>query len=84
MTSLPGHFDDVGSREVIFCHVTATSCELQPSSGSNVPKTWLIGLLQPLPGEFRSTDDTSGSLQVTRGHVVISFNATVTFCELQV
>ena len=65
MTSLPGHFRHVGSHVVISCHVTATSCELQPCRSSNVPKTLLIGLLQPLPCDFRSNDVTSGSLPVT-------------------
>jgi len=58
-----------GSREVISCHVTATSCELQAYKSSNVPKTWLIGFLQPLPGVFRSNHVTSGSVPVTWGHV---------------
>ena len=49
--------------------MTATSCELQPCRRSNVRKTWLVGLLQPLPGDFRSNDVTSESLQVTSGHV---------------
>jgi len=56
------------SRDVISCHVTATSCELQPCRSSNVPKTRLIGLLQLLPGDFRSYDVHSGSLPVTWRH----------------
>ena len=55
------------SRDVNCCHVTA-SCEWQPCRGSNVPKTWLIGRLQPLPGDIRWNDVTSGSLPVTWGH----------------
>ena len=31
-----GHFR---SRDVISCHVTATSCELQPCRSLNIPKT---------------------------------------------
>jgi len=69
----------VRPRNVISCHVTATSCELQASKTSNVPKTWLTGLLQPLPGDFRSN--------VTSRHVkssdVISSYLTATSCELQ-
>ena len=59
------------SRHVISCHVTATFCDLQPSRSSNVLKTWLVRLLQPPPGDFRSNDVTSGSLptrEVTRRH----------------
>jgi len=50
MTSLPGHFQ---SRDIIFCRVTATSCELQPCRCSNVHKTRVFGLQQQLPGDFR-------------------------------
>ena len=42
--------------------------QLQPCS-SNVPKTWPIGLLQPLPGEFTTNDVTSGSLPAKWSHV---------------
>jgi len=73
---LPGYFrsNDVTSghlrsRNVISCHVTASSCELQPCRKWNVRYTPVFGLLQPLPGEFRSNDVTSGSLPVTWGHV---------------
>jgi len=62
---ISGH---VRSRDVIFRHVTATLFELQPCRSSNVPKTRLIGLLQPLvvssgqmtslPGHFRSGEIT--------------------------
>ena len=62
-------FGHVGSRDVISCRVSATSCKLQPCRSSSVPKTWLIGLLLPLPGHFRSNDVTSWSLPVTWGHV---------------
>jgi len=59
----------VRSRDVISCHVKATSCELQPCWSSNAPKTRFIRLLQPLPGKFRSNDVISGSLSVTWGDV---------------
>jgi len=59
----------VRSLDVISCHVTATCCELQNCRSSNVLETWLTGLLQPLPGNFRLNDITSGSLPVTWGHV---------------
>ena len=74
----------MGSRDVISCDVTATSCELQPCRSSNVPKTLFIGLLQPLPGDFQSNDVSSGSLLVTWGHhEVISCHVTPTSSELQ-
>jgi len=52
----------------ILCHVTAFSCWLQPCRKWNVQYKPVFGLLQPLPGDFRSYDDTSGSLSVTWGH----------------
>jgi len=39
MTLLPGHLWSVRSCDVISCHVTTTSCELQPCRSSNVHKT---------------------------------------------
>jgi len=57
------------SRDVISFHVTASSCELQPCRKWNAPYTPAFGLLQPLPGDFRSNDVPSGSLPVTWGHV---------------
>ena len=74
MKSLPDHFR---SSHVISCHVTATSCELQPCRCSNVPNTWLIGLPQPLPGAFRSNDVTSGHF---RSPDAISIQMTATSC----
>jgi len=75
--------DHERSRDVISCYVTATSCEFQPCKSSNVHKTRLIRLLQPLQGDFRSNDVTSGSLWVTWGHGT-SFPVTSdTSCELQ-
>jgi len=59
-------------RDVISCHVTACSCELQPCRKWNVQYTRVFGPLQPLPGDFRSNDVTSGSLPVTWG-LVTSF-----------
>jgi len=63
------------SREVITCHVTASSCNLQDGRKWNVQYTPVFGLLQPLPGYFRSNDATSGSLPITWGHVT-SFSVT--------
>jgi len=57
------------SRGVIFCYVTASSCELQPCRKWNVLYTPAFGLLQTLPGDFRQNDVTSGSLLVTWCHV---------------
>jgi len=65
MRSLPGHSR---SRDVISCHVTATSCELQPCWSSNLHRTPVFGFLQPLPGDFRWNDVTSGHIR-WRGHV---------------
>ena len=45
-----GHVMSCG---IISCDVTATFCELQPCRGSNLHKTRVFGLLQPLPGDFR-------------------------------
>jgi len=57
------------SRDVISCHVTAFSCKLQPCRKWNVQYMPVFVLLQPLPGDFRSFDDTWRSLPVTLGHV---------------
>jgi len=62
-------FCHLRSRNVISCHVTAFSCGLQPCRNWNVQYTPVFGLLQPLPDNFRSNDDTSGSLPVTWGHM---------------
>jgi len=58
----------VRSCEVTSCHVTATYCVLQPYRSSNVPKTRVLGLLKPLPADFRSNNITSGWISVTWGH----------------
>jgi len=50
-------------RDVISCHVTASSCKLQPCMKSNAQCTPVFGFLQPLPGDFRSNDVTSGHFQ---------------------
>jgi len=57
------------SREVISCHVTASSCKLQACRKWNVQYTPVFVLLEPLPGYFWSNDVTSISLSVTWGHV---------------
>jgi len=75
MTSLWVTSGHVRSRNVISCHVTATSCEFQPCRSSNVPKTRIIRLPQPLPGDFRSNNLATESLAVTWGHVT-SFSVT--------
>jgi len=56
-------------RDVISCHVTASTCELQLCRKWNVQYMPVFGLPQPLPGDFRSNDVTSESLPVTSGHV---------------
>jgi len=78
-TSLPGDFlsNDVTSgslghlksHDIISCHVTASYCELQPCRKWNVQNMQVSSLLQPLPGNFRSNDVTSGSLPVNWGCV---------------
>jgi len=64
------------SRDVISGKVTASNCELQPCRKWNVQYTRVFSLLQPVPGDFRSNDVTSGSLavkwrhfRVTSGHL---------------
>jgi len=67
-------------RDVISCHVTASSCELHPCRKWNAQYTPVFGLLQPLPCDFRSNDVTSGHL---RSHYVISCYVTASSGELQ-
>jgi len=62
MTSLPGH---LWSRDVNSCHVTASSCELQPCSKWNVQYMALLCFLQPLPGDLSSIHVTCGLIPVT-------------------
>jgi len=62
-------YDHLKTHDVISCHVTASSIELQPCRKRNVHYTPVFDLLQPLPGDFRSNDVTSGSLPVTWDHV---------------
>ena len=65
MTSLPGHFR---SRDVISCHVSASSRELSLLE----VKCTAYANFRPstaTSGDFRSNDITSGSLSVTQGHV---------------
>jgi len=69
MTSLPGHFRSNDIPDITSCHVTASSCELQPWRKWNVQYMRVFGLLQSLPGDFQSNDVTSGSLPVAWGHV---------------
>jgi len=59
----------LSSCDVISCHVTPFSCELQPCRIWNVHYTRVFGFPQPLPGNFWSNDVTSGSLPVIWGHV---------------
>jgi len=65
MTSLPVTSGHVRSRDVICCHLNATSCKLLLCSSWNLHKMQVFGLLEPLPGDFRSNDVTSRSLPVT-------------------
>jgi len=48
------------SLDVISCHATASSYEVQPCRKSNAQYTRVFGLLQQLPGDFLSNDVTSG------------------------
>jgi len=83
MTSLSGHFR---SPEVTwrlnYCHVTA-SCKLQPCRKWNVQYTRVLGLLQPLPGDFRWNDVTHVTANHLRSRDVISCHVTASSCELQ-
>jgi len=59
-------------HEVTWRHFPSRDClplEMQRCRKWNVQYTRVFGLLQPIPGEFRSNDVTSGSLMVTSGHV---------------
>jgi len=61
------------SQNVIFCHVTASSCELEPCKKLNAQYTPVFGLLQPLPVDFRSNDLLPGHFrypEVTWRHLV--------------
>jgi len=51
--SLLGHFGHLRSHDIIFCHVTASSCDLQPCRKWNALFTPVFSLLQPLPRDFR-------------------------------
>jgi len=68
ITSLRVTFGHLRSRDLIFCHVTA-SCKLQPCRKWNALYTQVFCLEQPLPGDFWSNDVTSGSPPVIWGHV---------------
>jgi len=57
------------SCDVFSCHVTASSCELQPSRRWNIQYTRVFGFLKALLGDFLWNDDTSGSLPDTWGHL---------------
>jgi len=81
MSSLPGHFWSPEVTWVISCHVTASSCELQPFRKSNAQYTRVYGLQQPLPGKFQSNEVTSGSLPSSRD--VISCHVTTSSCEIE-
>jgi len=69
MTSLPVTSGHLRSSDVISWHVTDSSCELQHCRKWNVQYTRVFGLIQPLPGDFRSNDVTSRSLAVFWDHV---------------
>jgi len=57
------------SRDVNSCHVTASLLRAILFWRWNVEYTPVYGFLQPLPGDLRSNDVTSGWLSVTWGHV---------------
>jgi len=65
-----------GSLPVTWGHVTSLTvtwlppCASYSLVGSEMYIYASFGLLQPLPGDFRSNDVTSGSLPVTWGHVM--------------
>jgi len=80
MASLLSHFR---SPEVTWRHLLSRdclSCKLQPCRKLNAQYTPVFGLLQPLPGDFRSDDVLSGHLS---WRDVISCYVTASSCELQ-
>jgi len=93
LQSLPGDFRSndvfrvtsghVMPRHVISCHVTATSCELQPCRSSNVPKSRITGLLQPLPDDFRSDESLPGHFRSVRSRDIFSCHVMAASCELK-
>jgi len=63
--------DHQRSRDVISCHVTASSSKLQHCKKSNTKDTQLFSLLQPLPGDFSQMMSLPGhflSLEFTSRH----------------
>jgi len=77
----------VRSRDVIYCHVTASSCELQPCRKSNAQYTPALAFYS----DFKVTSGQMTSLpchfHVTSSHLrsrdVISCYVTASSCELQ-
>jgi len=57
-----GYFRSPEVTDIISCCVTASYSEMVPCRMSNVQHTRVIGLLQPLPGDFRWNDVTFGHL----------------------
>jgi len=70
MTTFRATSTHLRSRDVISCHVTASCYELQPCRKSNAQHAPVFGVLQPLAGDFRSNDATSGTLPVSWGNVM--------------
>jgi len=69
ITSLPGHFRSPVVTWHHFVWHAASSCELHPCRKWNIQYTPVFGLLQTVPGDFRSNDGASVSLPITWGHV---------------
>jgi len=80
MTSLPIPSGFLRSRDVISCHVTASSGELQPCRKSNAQYTPVSRLLEILLGDIRSNHVSSSHLRLPD---VISSHVTASSCELQ-
>jgi len=80
MTSLPGQFR---SRDIILCHLTAMSCELQPCRSINAAKMWVFGPQQPLPMTSGQMTSLPGYFRHLRSRKVICCHLSATSGELQ-
>jgi len=83
MTPLQGTFGHLRLCDIISCHVTASSCELQPCRKWNVQYMAVFNPLQPLPGDFRSKDSLPSHFQSPEVKLVISWHVTASSWELQ-
>jgi len=71
--------DRLRSRDIAFCHETASYCELQPCRKWNVEYTRALAFYS----HFQETSDQMTSLPVTWGHVTSFCHVTASYCEIQ-